>query len=70
MSCVTESSELQSALPMERWPKSGQKLNVVFMCVVPLTVAILRWNLVSSSVWKRIDFSNTLHDLDRKYYYI
>jgi len=41
MSCVTESSELQSALPMKCLPVPVQKLNKVLMCVVLLTVSIL-----------------------------
>jgi len=34
MSCLTEPSELQSALPMKCLPVSGYKLNIVLMCVV------------------------------------
>jgi len=32
MSCMTESSELQSALPMKCLPVPGKKLNIVLMC--------------------------------------
>jgi hypothetical protein len=42
MRCVTESFELQSALLMKCLPIPGNKLNVVWMCIVPLMVPILR----------------------------
>jgi hypothetical protein len=35
MRCVTESSGPQSAFPMKCLPVSGEKLNIVLMCVVP-----------------------------------
>jgi hypothetical protein len=65
MTCVTESSELQSPLPMKCFPIPGEKLNIVLMCVVPLMVPILRSakhisNYVRFSVWKCIDVSNTV----------
>jgi hypothetical protein len=36
MSCVTESSELQSILPMKCLPIPCDKLNIILMCAVPL----------------------------------
>jgi len=42
MSCVTESSELQSSLPTKCLPVPGNELNIAFMCVVPLMVPIFR----------------------------
>jgi hypothetical protein len=59
VSCVIESSELQSALPMKCLPVPVQKLNIVLMCVVPLTVpywAVLStkwtlWGPVFENVW-------------------
>jgi hypothetical protein len=42
MNCVTESSELQSELPVKCLQVLVQKLNVVLMCVVPLMVPVLR----------------------------
>jgi hypothetical protein len=61
MRCWTESSELQSALPMKRLPTPGQKLNIVLIGVVPLIVPILRSaehvrNSVRFSVWKCTNF--------------
>jgi hypothetical protein len=41
MRYVTGSSELQSALQMKFFPVSGEKLDVVLMCVAPLIVPIL-----------------------------
>jgi hypothetical protein len=46
MSSVTELSELQSPLLMKWLPAAGEKLNVVLMCVVPLTVPY--WDLLST----------------------
>jgi len=67
MSCTTESSQLQSPLPIKFLPIPVQKLNIILMCVMPLMVPILRStehvrNFVRSSVWKYINFSNTLYD--------
>jgi len=39
MSCVKE-SELQNASPMNYLSVPGEKVNINFMCVVPLMVAI------------------------------
>jgi hypothetical protein len=51
---------------MKCLPIPVQKLNIVLIRVVPLMVPILRSaehirNFVGSSVWKCIDFSNTLY---------
>jgi len=61
--CVTESSELQSALPMKWLPVPGEKLSIFLMCVVSLMVPILRSaehirNFVRSSVWSCVDIFN------------
>jgi hypothetical protein len=42
MSCVTDSSELHSALPSKCSPLHGEELNIVLMCVMPVMVPILR----------------------------
>jgi hypothetical protein len=42
MSCVTELSELQCRLPMKCLPLCGEKVNIIFLCVVPLMVPILK----------------------------
>jgi len=67
MNCVTESSELQSALQKKCLPVPGEKLSIIMMCIMPLIVPILRStehirNFVRSSVWKCIDFPNTLYN--------
>jgi hypothetical protein len=66
MSCVAESSELQSALPMNFRPFTGEKLGIVLMCVILLMVPILRCNehirnFKESNVWKCMDFSNSFY---------
>jgi len=66
MSCVTESLQLQSALPMKCLLIAGEKLNIILMCFVQLIAPILRCtehtrNLMKFSVWKCIDFSRTLY---------
>jgi len=51
MRCLTELSELQSVLPNKCLTIAGEKLNIIFMCVVPIlrfTVHIR--NSVSSEV--------------------
>jgi hypothetical protein len=63
---MTESSELQSALPMKCLPLPNEKLNIVLTCVVPLVVAVLKstkyiGNFVKSSVPKCVDFFSTLY---------
>jgi len=55
MSSLTESSKLQSALPMKCFPVPGEKLGIVLMCAVRLLVPILksaeqRGDFVRSSV--------------------
>jgi len=55
MSCVTELSELQSALPMKYLSVPVQKLNIVLMCVI-LTSAEHVKNFVKFTA------CNTLYD--------
>jgi len=63
---VWQSSELQSALPMTCLPISGNKLGIIFVCVVPLVMPIFRSaadhmrKFMRSSVWKCINFFSTL----------
>jgi hypothetical protein len=66
MSSVTESSQLQSTLPMKCLVVSGEKLNIILMCVMALIVPLLRStehirNVMRSSVWKYVSFSITLY---------
>jgi hypothetical protein len=42
VSCVSESLELQKALQVKCLPLTGHILNIVWMCVVPLMLLILR----------------------------
>jgi len=42
MSYVTESSDLQSLLPMKCLPVPGKKLNIVLLCFVPQMVPTMR----------------------------
>jgi len=60
ISCVAESVELRSALPMISFPTAGEKMNITLMCVVPLMVPTLTptvhmRNFVRSSVWECTD---------------
>jgi len=55
MSYMTESSELQSVLPMKFLQIPGEKLNIILMFVMPLMVPTLKStehirNFVKSSV--------------------
>jgi hypothetical protein len=55
LGCLTGLLELQSGLPMKCLLTPGEKLNIILMCVMPLTVSILRStehirNFVKSSV--------------------
>jgi hypothetical protein len=43
MNFVTEPSELQSAVTVNCLLIPGEKLNIVFMCIVPLVVSKLKY---------------------------
>jgi hypothetical protein len=63
---LCDSSELQSALLLKSLLEPGDKVNIGLMCVVPQMLTILSYaenirNFVSSSVWKCIDFSMSIH---------
>jgi hypothetical protein len=63
MSCVTESSELQSALLVKCLPVPGEKLNIVWMWVLPLNGAHIEihWahkELCEVQGFNSVDFSS------------
>jgi len=61
ISCLTELSELQYVLPMKCLPMPGKKLNIILMCVfLILRSAEHIRNFVRSTIWKYINFPNTL----------
>jgi len=67
MRCMIELSELQSVLPKKCFPIPGEKVTIILVCIVPLIMLTLRYSehirkFVKSSVWKYIDFFNTLYD--------
>jgi hypothetical protein len=75
LSCVTELSNLQSALPLKYFPVPVKKLNIVLMCVVSLTVPILRSaghtrKFVRFSIRKCIGFSITFYGWRYMFYFI
>jgi len=83
MSCVTESSELQTTLPQN--PMPGEKLNVTMMCVVPLMAPIERererereregdlpstWGTLWSPVFENVSISPAHFMAENVFYFI
>jgi len=65
---LTESSALQSALPMKCFSIPGTKLSIILMCVRPIMMSTFRStqhrrDFVESSVLKCIEFSNINYGL-------